>query len=102
MMGNPVRRQAFVHQDRARTERVGNAGDGRQRIVIHIDPLAGVFGKIAIRCHDAGNGIAVTGRDLRAACDALIAGTPIAAKQIPAIGCSIKWKPGNEPEYFGD
>src|SRR5436190_3958676 len=39
-----------------------------------------------------GNGIPVTGKDLRAALDALIAGEPISAEQRPSIGCNIKWK----------
>ena len=39
-----------------------------------------------------GNGIPVTGHDLRAAMDALIAGKPLAAEQKPSIGCNIKWK----------
>ncbi len=39
-----------------------------------------------------GIGIPVTGRDLRAALDALIAGTPISPEQRPSIGCNIKWK----------
>ncbi len=47
-----------------------------------------------------GNEIPVTGRDLRAAIDALLAGQPPAAEQIPSLGCNIKWKPGNEPGYF--
>lgn len=38
------------------------------------------------------NGIALTGRDLRAALDAQLAGTPIATKQYPSAGCNIKWK----------
>ncbi len=45
-----------------------------------------------------GNGIPVTGADLRAALDAVLAGRPVPAKQKPSIGCNIKWKPGNEPE----
>jgi peroxiredoxin len=48
-----------------------------------------------------GNGAAVTGRDLRAACEALLSGRPIAADQRPSIGCNIKWKAGNAPNYFG-
>jgi peroxiredoxin len=40
------------------------------------------------------------GRDLRAALDALLAGKPAPEKQIPSIGCNIKWQPGNEPAYF--
>jgi peroxiredoxin len=39
-----------------------------------------------------GNGIAVTGKDLRSALDALIAGQPISAEQKPSIGCNIKWR----------
>ena len=46
------------------------------------------------------NGKPVTGADLRAACDAVLAGTPVPADQRPSIGCNIKWKPGAEPEYF--
>jgi peroxiredoxin len=46
------------------------------------------------------SGIPVTGRDLRAAVDAALAGRPVAAEQRPSLGCNIKWKPGNEPEYF--
>ena len=44
--------------------------------------------------------VPVTGRDLRAAVDALLAGRPIPAEQRPSAGCNIKWKKGNEPEYF--
>ena len=39
-----------------------------------------------------GNGVPVTGKDLRAAIDAVLAGTPVAADQKPSIGCNIKWK----------
>ncbi|MGH8895613.1 MAG: thioredoxin family protein [Egibacteraceae bacterium] len=39
----------------------------------------------------------VTGRDLRAALDAVLAGEPVPADQHPSIGCGIKWKPGNAP-----
>ncbi len=46
-----------------------------------------------------GNGIPVTGSDLRAALDAVLAGQPVSAAQTPSIGCNIKWKPGNEPKY---
>jgi peroxiredoxin len=42
----------------------------------------------------------VTGADLRAALDALLAGKPISENQRPSIGCNIKWNPGNEPDYF--
>ena len=45
------------------------------------------------------NGRPVTGADLRAAVDALLAGQPIPPDQTPGIGCNIKWKPGQEPDY---
>ena len=48
-----------------------------------------------------GNDIPVTGSDLRAALDAVLAGKAVSADQRPSIGCNIKWKAGNEPEYFG-
>jgi peroxiredoxin len=41
------------------------------------------------------------GRELRAAVDALLAGKPISPEQSASIGCNIKWKPGNAPDYFG-
>ncbi len=47
-----------------------------------------------------GNGRPVTGRDLRAALDAVLAGGPVPEEQHPSIGCNIKWRPGNEPEWF--
>jgi peroxiredoxin len=47
-----------------------------------------------------GNGRPVTGSDLRAALDALLAGRPVSSKQKPSLGCNIKWKRGNAPEYF--
>src|SRR5688572_19642640 len=48
-----------------------------------------------------GNGLPVTGSDLRAAVAAVLAGEPVAEDQRPSLGCNIKWKPGNEPDYFG-
>jgi peroxiredoxin len=48
-----------------------------------------------------GNGVPVTGGDLRGAIDAVLAGRPVAAGQVPSIGCGIKWKPGNEPGRLG-
>jgi len=47
------------------------------------------------------NATPVTGSDLRAAADALLEGRQIAGDQKPSIGCNIKWKAGNEPDYFG-
>jgi peroxiredoxin len=46
------------------------------------------------------NDVPVDGADLRAAMDAALAGQPISPEQKPSLGCNIKWKPGNEPEYF--
>ncbi len=46
-----------------------------------------------------GNNLPVTGADLRAALDTVLAGKPVTASQKPSIGCNIKWKPGNEPDY---
>jgi peroxiredoxin len=46
-----------------------------------------------------GNAVPVTGADLRAALDALLAGAPVPADQKPSMGCNIKWKPGREPDY---
>lgn len=47
-----------------------------------------------------GNDRPVTGVDLRAALDAVLDGRPVSPDQQPSLGCNIKWKPGNEPEYF--
>lgn len=46
-----------------------------------------------------GNDVPVTGADLRAAVDALLAGRPISADQRPSLGCNIKWRAGNAPAY---
>jgi thiol-disulfide isomerase/thioredoxin len=40
------------------------------------------------------------GRDLRAAIDAVLENRQVDLNQKPSIGCNIKWKPGNEPQYF--
>lgn len=42
----------------------------------------------------------VSGSDVRAALDAVLAGSAVDERQVPSIGCNIKWKPGNEPDYF--
>lgn len=47
------------------------------------------------------NGLPVDGADLRAALDATIAGKPVPEPQNPGIGCNIKWKSGNAPDWFG-
>ena len=47
------------------------------------------------------SGLVPTGRDLRAAADAVLAGRKPGPDQVASIGCNIKWKPGNEPEWFG-
>ena len=43
--------------------------------------------------------IPVTGRDMRNAADALLGGKPAPENQKPSLGCNIKWKAGNEPQY---
>lgn len=43
----------------------------------------------------------VTGADLALAVDRVLAGEPVDDDQTPSMGCNIKWKPGNEPDYFG-
>lgn len=48
-----------------------------------------------------GNNLPVTGQDLRLAIDQVLAEQTIDFEQKPSIGCNIKWKSGNEPEYFG-
>jgi len=47
-----------------------------------------------------GNALPVTGEDLRAAIDAVLAGRPVPPEQYPSIGCNIKWRAGGEPDYF--
>jgi peroxiredoxin len=46
-----------------------------------------------------GNGLPVSGKDLRAALDALLVGRPVSENQKASMGCNIKWKAGNEPAY---
>lgn len=48
-----------------------------------------------------GNDKPLTGRDLRAAMDAVVADKDVSSEQKPSVGCNIKWKPGNEPPYYG-
>jgi peroxiredoxin len=45
-----------------------------------------------------GNNIPVTGEDIRAAMDSLLAGDLVTEQQTPSVGCNIKWKPGNAPD----
>ena len=47
-----------------------------------------------------GNQEPVSGKDLRAALNALLEGKTISDQQRPSLGCNIKWRPGNEPDYF--
>jgi peroxiredoxin len=49
-----------------------------------------------------GNGKPVTGADLRAAIDAVLAGSEVDPHQKPSIGCNIKWRTGNAPAYFSE
>lgn len=46
------------------------------------------------------NGIPVTGKDLRAAVDAVLNNQLVSQDQKPSVGCNIKWKPGNAPSYY--
>jgi len=48
-----------------------------------------------------GNDEPITGEDLREAVDAVLEGRPVPEDQRPSVGCNIKWRPGNEPDYFG-
>lgn len=47
-----------------------------------------------------GSGMPVTGKDLRAAIEAALSDKPVSREQRPSVGCNIKWKPGNEPDYY--
>ena len=47
-----------------------------------------------------GNSVPLTGADLRAALESALAGRKATSKQQPSMGCNIKWKPGQEPDYF--
>jgi peroxiredoxin len=48
-----------------------------------------------------GNEVPVTGGDVRAALDAVLEGRPVPQEQRPSLGCNIKWRPGNEPAWWG-
>lgn len=47
------------------------------------------------------NDSVVDGADLRAALNTILSDDSVSVEQTPSIGCSIKWKPGNEPDYEG-
>ena len=47
-----------------------------------------------------GSGVPVTGKDLRRALDAVLAGNPVPPDRKPSLGCNIKWKSGSEPGYW--
>ena len=47
-----------------------------------------------------GNNVPVDGGDLRAALEATLDDRAVDANQVPSIGCNIKWRPGNEPDYY--
>lgn len=49
-----------------------------------------------------GNNEPLNGKDLRSAIDAVLANQSVTTEQKPSIGCNIKWKPGNEPDYFSN
>ena len=46
-----------------------------------------------------GSRVPVTGADLRAAAEALLEDRPVQSQQTPSVGCSIKWKAGQEPDW---
>lgn len=46
------------------------------------------------------NDVPVTGEDMRAAIEQILAAQPVTVEQIPSVGCNIKWAVGNEPEYY--
>jgi peroxiredoxin len=46
------------------------------------------------------SGIPVSGEDLRQAVDAMLAGQPVSEDQQPSLGCNIKWKEQQAPDYF--
>ena len=48
-----------------------------------------------------GNDQPLDGRDLRAALDAVLKGSPVNPDQTASVGCNVKWNPGQEPEWFG-
>jgi peroxiredoxin len=48
-----------------------------------------------------GNGVPVTGDELGDAVASVLAGEQIDVGQLASIGCNIKWKPGNEPPWYG-
>jgi peroxiredoxin len=49
--------------------------------------------------HTVANNVPVSGEEMRAAADALLAKRPAPANQLPSMGCSLKWKPGQEPSW---
>jgi hypothetical protein len=48
-----------------------------------------------------GSGTPVTGADVGAAIDAVLAGKTPSEQHRPSLGCNVKWRLGNEPDYFG-
>jgi peroxiredoxin len=118
IMSNDVERYPADHPDRMREERA-DAGwtfpylyDATQKVAhayrAACTPDFFLFdggGRLAYRGQfddsRPRNDLPVTGRDLRAALDAVLAGRAVPPEQTPSIGCSIKWKPGNEPDWFG-
>jgi len=47
------------------------------------------------------NDLPLTGEDIESAIKAVLAGGEVSGEQQPSMGCSIKWKPGNAPDYIG-
>ena len=83
----------------------------RDRVCIVTGSTGGIGLATARMLADEGARVLVSGRDpdrveraredVRAALDTLLTGKPVPSNQKASIGCNIKWKPGNEPDYFG-
>ncbi|MDN4504288.1 thioredoxin family protein [Alteromonadaceae bacterium BrNp21-10] len=73
--------------------------DGKQKLVYRGQFDSTRPHRISSGNYDNSDG-AATGEDLTRAMDQLLAGQPLDTQQVASIGCNIKWKPGNEPDYF--
>ncbi len=82
----------FDHVSAASSDRVSATFSNRDRRLIYRGQLDD---------SRPSNNLPVTGADLRAAINATLAGEAVNSEQKPSIGCNIKWKIGNEPDYYG-
>ena len=84
-------------------ETPGGGEDVRRRVHAGLLPLRSrrrLFYRGQMDGSRPGNGVPVTGEDLRRALDAVLGGSPAPTVQRPSLGCNIKWKPGNEPRLL--